>query len=149
MINLHNQLHQLDMQLHNKEEIFEEIMKNIYTLFAFLILMIASGCDNGSKGTNNTKSTNTQVEETINGTYTYSDNSVEFEITISGDSWYGKTMIVTGLGSDYDSQNAQRDNGIVNGNDLYESSGMVKIGYVSAKSLTTSIGGQRVNLRKK
>lgn len=149
MINLHNQLHQLDMQLHNKEEIFEEIMKNIYTLFAFLILMIASGCDNGSKGTNNTKSTNTQVEETINGTYTYSDNSVELEITISGDSWYGKTMIVTGLGSVYDSQNAQRDNGIVNGNDLYESSGMVKIGYVSGKSLTTSIGGQRVNLRKK
>ena len=124
-------------------------MKNIYSLFALLIIMIASGCDNNSEGTNNSKSTNTQVEETINGTYTYSDNSVELEITISGDSWYGKTMIVTGFGSDYDSQNAQRDNGIVNGNDLYESSGMVKIGYVSGKSLTTSIGGQRVNLRKK
>lgn len=58
-------------------------------------------------------------------------------------------MIVTGFGADYDRQNAQRDNGIVNGNDLYESSGIVKIGYVSGKSLTTSIGGQRVNLRKK
>ena len=124
-------------------------MKNIYSLFAFLIIMIASGCANNSEGTNNSKSTNTQVEETINGIYTYSDNSFETEITVSGDRWYGKTMIVTGFGADYDRQNSQRDNGIVNGNDLYESSGMVKIGYVSGKSLTTSIGGQRVNLRKK
>lgn len=102
--------------------------------------MIASGCVNNSEGTNNSKSTNTQVEETINGTYTYSNNSFELEISISGDSWYGKTMIVSGFGSDYDSQNAQYDNGIVDGNDLYDSSGMVKIGYVSGKSLTLSSG---------
>jgi hypothetical protein len=124
-------------------------MKNLYSVFAFIIILIASGCGNNSERSTNSESTNNQVEETINGTYTYSDNSVELEITVSGDRWYGKTMIVTGFGSDYDSQNAQRDNGIVNGNDLYESSGMVKIGYVSGKSLTTSIGGQRVTLRKK
>jgi len=124
-------------------------MKNIYSVFALIILLIASSCGNNSDKSNNTKSTNTEVEEKIDGTYTYSDNSVELEITISGDGWFGKTMIVTGFGSDYDSQNAQYDNGTVNGNDLYESSGMVKIGYVSGKSLTTSIGGQRVTLRKK
>jgi hypothetical protein len=124
-------------------------MKNIYSVFALIILLIASGCENNSEKSTNSKSTNTQVDETIDGTYTYSDNSVELEITISGDSWYGKTMIVTGFGSDYDSQNAQYDNGTVNGNDLYESSGMVEIGYISGKSLTTSIGGQRVTLRKK
>lgn len=124
-------------------------MKNIYSVFALIILLIASGCGNNSEKSNNAKSTNTQVEETINGTYTYSDNSVELEITISEDSWYGKTMIVTGFGSEYDSQNAQYDNGTVNGNDLYDNSGMVKIGYVSGKSLTISIGGQRVTLRKK
>ena len=124
-------------------------MKNLYSVFAFIIILIASGCGNNSERSTNSESTNNQVEETINGTYTYSDNSVELEITVSGDRWYGKTMMVTGFGSDYDSQNAQRDNGIVNGNDLYESSGMVKIGYVSGKSLTTSIGGQRVTLRKK
>lgn len=124
-------------------------MKNIYSVFTLIILLIASGCGNNSENTNNSKSTNTQVEKTIDGTYTYSDNSVDLEITISGDSWYGKTMIVTGFGSDYDSQNAEYDNGTVNGNDLYESSGMVKIGYISGKSLTTSIGGQRVTLRKK
>lgn len=124
-------------------------MKNIYSVFALIILLIASGCENNSEKSTNSKSTNTQVDETIDGTYTYSDNSVELEITIRGDSWYGKTMIVTGFGSDYDSQNAQYDNGSVNGNDLYESSGMVEIGYISGKSLTTSIGGQRVTLRKK
>ena len=124
-------------------------MKNIYSVFVLIILLIATGCGNNSEKSNNAKSTNTQVEETINGTYTYSDNSVELEITISEDSWYGKTMIVTGFGSEYDSQNTQYDNGTVNGNDLYDNSGMVKIGYVSGKSLTTSIGGQRVTLRKK
>lgn len=127
-------------------------MKNIYSVFALIILLIVSGCGNNSEKSNNAKSTNTQVEETINGTYTYSDNSAEFEITISGDSWFGKTMIVLGFGSEYDSQNAQYDNGTVKGNDLYDESGMVKIGYVSGKSLTTTTsigGGQRVTLRKK
>ena len=57
-------------------------------------------------------------------------------------------MMVTGFGSDYDNQNAQYDNGIVKGNDLYESSGMVKVGYVNGNSLTTSIGGQSVTLSK-
>lgn len=140
-------------------------MKNLYLVFAFIIILLASSCGNNSGSTTNSVSTNNQieettnnqaektiinqVEETINGTYTYSDNSVELEITVSGDRWYGKTMIVTGFGSDYDSQNTVRDNGIVNGNDLYESSGMVKIGYISGKSLTTSIGGNYVTLRKK
>ncbi|MBC8197609.1 MAG: hypothetical protein H8E60_06960 [Candidatus Marinimicrobia bacterium] len=132
-----------------KNQLKLNLMKNIYSVFALIILLIASGCGNNSEKSNNAKSTNTQVEETINGTYTYSDNSVELEITISEDSWYGKTMIVTGFGSEYDSQNAQYDNGTVNGNDLYDNSGMVKIGYVSGKSLTISIGGQRVTLRKK
>jgi hypothetical protein len=36
----------------------------------------------------------------------------------------------------------------VKGNDLFENSGMVKVGYVSRNSLTTSIGGQSVTLRK-
>lgn len=58
-------------------------------------------------------------------------------------------MVVTGFGSDYDSQNAQYENGTVNGNDLQESSGMVKIGYVIGKSLTTSIGDHIVTLSKK
>jgi len=102
-------------------------MKNLYSVFVFIIILIASGCGNNSERSTNSESTNNQVEESINGTYTYSDNSVDIEITISGNRWYVKTMIVTGYGSDYDSQNALRYNGIVNGNDLYDNSGMVKL----------------------
>jgi hypothetical protein len=86
--------------------------------------------------------------QTVDGTYSYKDNSAELVITIGGNSWSGKTMMVTGFGSDYDNRKAQYDNGIVKGNDLYESSGMVKVGYVNGNSLTTSVGGQSVTLRK-
>jgi hypothetical protein len=86
--------------------------------------------------------------ETVEGTYSYKDNSVEILITISGSFWRGKTIMITGFGSDYDDQNAQYDNGIVKGKDLYESSGMVKIGYVDGNSLTTAVGDQRVTLSK-
>lgn len=96
----------------------------------------------------NSKTINSKVEESIDGIYTYRDNSVEFIITIRGDNFSSKTMIITGFGSGYDSQNAQYDNGIINGNDLYDSSGMVKLGYVRGESLTTSIAGQRVTLSK-
>ena len=123
-------------------------MKFIYTVFAYLIIMIVSGCTNNSGGTNNSKSANTEVEKTINSTYTFRDNSVALEITINGNSWHGKTVIVTGFGSDYDNKNAQYDNGILKGDDLFESSGIVKVGYIRENSLTTSIGGKSVILRK-
>jgi hypothetical protein len=87
-------------------------------------------------------------EESIDGLYSYEDNSAKLTIRISGNSWSGKTIIITGFGSDYDNQNAQYDNGIVNDNDLYESSGMVKVGYVSGQSLHTSVAEQSVTLSK-
>jgi hypothetical protein len=87
-------------------------------------------------------------ETTTNGIYSYRDNSVEFQITVSGNSWMGKTVIVSGFGSEYDNQNAQYDNGIVNGNDLYESSGNIKIGYIDGNSLVASISDRQVTLRK-
>lgn len=86
--------------------------------------------------------------ESVDGLYSYEDNSAILTIRIRGNSWTGKTVIISGIGSDYDNQNAEYENGIVKGNDIYESSGMVKIGYVSGNSLTTSIGGQSVTLRK-
>lgn len=87
-------------------------------------------------------------EDRIDGTYTYRDNSAELEILIVGDSWSGKTIMISGFGSDYDNKQAQYENGIVKGYDLFDSSGLIKIGHVSGKSLTTSIAGQSVTLRK-
>lgn len=122
----------------------------------FIITVLSTSCENNSTKNNSSNSQpSSQVEhespekvETIDGVYSYKDNSAELVITINGSSWSGKTMMITGFGSDYDNQNAQYDNGIVKGNDLYESSGMVKVGYVNGNSLTTSVGGQSVTLQK-
>ena len=82
------------------------------------------------------------------GRYTYRDNSVELEIVISGNTWTGKSMIVSGFGSENDRQNAQYESGILRGNELYESSGTMQIGYINGNSLTTSVFGQKVTLSK-
>jgi hypothetical protein len=99
------------------------------------------------KNKNSTNSSSAE-EESVDGLYTYEDNSAKLSIRVSGSSWFGKTLIVSGFGEEYDNQNAQYDNGIIKGKELFENSGMVKVGYISGNSLTTSIGGQSVTLRK-
>ena len=87
-----------------------------------------------------------EKEISIDGTYRYNDESVKISITITGDSWIGKTTIISGMGDEYDRPEYQ--SGIVNGQELYESSGMVKIGYVNGRNLTTTIGNNQVTLSK-
>lgn len=118
-------------------------------VFPFSVAIMSCGNNSSTPKTNpQTQSIKSDEQETIDGIYSFKDNSAELKITISGSSWSGKTMMITGFGSDYDNQNAQYDNGVIKGNDLYESSGMVKVGYVNGNSLTTSVGGQSVTLRK-
>jgi len=76
-----------------------------------------------------------------NGTYTYASGNLQFTIIVYGDRWSGTTKICSYCDVEYDS-------GIVVGNDVYDSTGYVKIGYISSNSLTTTFGGQRVTLRK-
>ncbi len=68
---------------------------------------------------------------------------------VSDENWTGKTKIISGLGDEYDKNNVTYESGIVKGNDLYESSGFVKIGYVVGKTLRTSSGGNNLNLYRK
>jgi hypothetical protein len=98
--------------------------------------------------TSQSSSNELNQETTTNGIYSYKDNSTELQITVSGNRWMGKTVIVSGFGAEYDNQNAQYDNGIVNGNDLYESSGNIKIGYIDGNSLVATIFDRQVTLRK-
>jgi len=86
--------------------------------------------------------------KSIDGVYRFKDYSVELIMTVSDSTWNGKTKIISGLGEDYDNENAQYDNGILHGNDLYESSGMVKVGYIQGGSLTTSLSDHQVTLQK-
>ena len=89
---------------------------------------------------------NTEISNS--GVYTYKDNSTELQITVSGNRWMGKTVIVSGFGAEYDNQNAQYDIGNMNSNDLYESSGNFKIRYMDGKSLVATVFDRQVTLRK-
>lgn len=71
-----------------------------------------------------------------NGKYVYDSSDGTLTVTISGSSWRGKTVIKTGFGSAYDNQQAQYSRGIVNGNDLYDESGYIKVGYVSGNRVS-------------
>ena len=85
---------------------------------------------------------------TVNGVYSYTDNSVEITVVVSGSRWTGKTKIISGFGSDYDAQNVQYDNGTVVGSDLYDNTGFVKIGNISGRYLHTTMGDNQVTLSK-
>jgi hypothetical protein len=87
-----------------------------------------------------------EQQENADGIYSYKDESISLQITISGNTWLGKTVIITGMGSEND--DVTYESGIVKGNTLYESSGYVEIGNVSGRSLTTSISNSRVTLTK-
>jgi len=100
--------------------------------------------------TTTSSTTSSKDEEKNNvssdGIFTYKDESVNIMITINGDSWIGKTTIITGMGDEYDKP--EYESGIVKGQDLYEGSGMVKIGYVHGRNLITTIGDNQVTLSK-
>jgi hypothetical protein len=137
-------------------------MKNIILLL--LLTSVTISCENkpsNNQTTDNSVENSTSPEATSetskddskseinnNGIYTYKDNSTELQITVSGNRWMGKTVIISGFGSEYDNQNAQYDNGIVNGSDLYESSGNIKIGYIDGSSLVASVFDRQFTLRK-
>jgi hypothetical protein len=110
--------------------------------------------DVATSDTINTQESSTSPSESVNtpesidGTYTYSDDSGAFEISIYGNQWSGKTLIKSGMGYEYDNQNAQYESGVVKDNNLYDSSGLSQIGYVSNGTISTTIAGQQITLRK-
>ena len=92
------------------------------------------------------KNNNTEAVQNNDGVYSFHDNSVDLKIVIHGQTWTGKTTIITGMGEEYDKPEYQ--SGIVIGNDIYESSGNIKIGSVNGRSLTTTISDSQVTLTK-
>ena len=118
-----------------------------------MVFLITVSCKKESGETEQQKNSteiNTEVSEAQSneGTYTYEDSSASLEITVSGSTWSGKTVIKSGFGEAYDAENVEYQSGLVKGTDLYDDSGYAKIGYFDGSSLTTTMGGQRVTLRK-
>ena len=88
----------------------------------------------------NRSASSSKKSTSINGTYSLNAGDGELTITISGNIWRSKFVMVTGFGSAYDNQNAEYDRGIVKGNDLFDESGYVKVGYVSGSGSTLRFG---------
>lgn len=118
----------------------------VIIIVVVLFVVLANFYKDDDKPTNISNSQTEQVN--LNGTYSYKDDSVNLNLTISGNVWSSKATIISGFGKEYDNDNSQYDSGVINGNDLYEKSGMVKIGYVSNKSVITSFSGSQVKLDK-
>lgn len=79
--------------------------------------------------------------QTINGLYTYSDSSLKSEVQISGASWRRK-VILHNIDTSYDS-------GIVKNSDLYDSSGLYKLGSTNGKTVKIAMGNKVVIHYKK
>jgi len=129
------------------------IKKHLAVALFSLSTMVFIACDSNSNKSNNSNSGNsesnsskqreqtskqreqTKVEDNIDGVYSGSQNISGLELvaklTISGSRWSATSQL------GYDSPEYQ--NGVVKGNDLYDDSGMIKIGYVSGNS--ASING--------
>ena len=105
-------------------------------LLLLLVPMVSFGQNN-----NNSKSNSSNSSISINGVYVYIERDFSFKITVTGSRWSGVSKICQYCDTEYDS-------GIVKGTDIYDSSGYVKIGYISGKTLVTSYGGNRITLRK-
>jgi hypothetical protein len=56
---------------------------------------------------------------------------------------------VSGLGAEYDASQAEFQTGVVRGNEIFDESGLVKIGYIEGNNLTTTVGGQYITLKRK
>ena len=117
-------------------------MKLFISMLTFLLIYSCGSESKSSKSDSKSRSSNTSSStyskkkaKTNNGTYSKETRDGKMTVTISGNSWRGKTVIKTGFGDAYDNQNAQYDRGLVKGNDLYDESGYVKIGSVSGNSV--------------
>jgi preprotein translocase subunit SecG len=137
---------------HNSEEynVSEKKVKKsvimLIVLFFVVFFAITIALSNKSSSENNSNES-TEISS-VNGTYSYTDNSADLNVTVNGNMWSFRSTIKSGFGNEYDNDNSQYDSGIMKGNDLYDKSGMVKIGYVSGNSLTTSFSGRQITLNK-
>ncbi len=115
--------------------------KNIKTILIFTISILIFSCGNGSSDKSSTK-TNETKEKTnlesneikVDGVYTGSKNisgiKLKAKLTISGNTW----SAMSSLGDD----DIEYQSGVIKGHDLFDESGMIKIGYVAGNSASIS-----------
>lgn len=143
----------------------------LLSLFLFFTAFLTTGCENQKKlpepeppqsqisteiktdEVENKFSTPTEknesVKETVNGNYFYEGSDARCKILVMGDLWTGSFTFVSGFGVEYDASQAEFQTGVVRGNEIFDESGLVKIGYIDGNNLTTTVGGQYITLKRK
>ena len=92
---------------------------------------------------------NESVKETVNGNFFYEGLDAKCKILVMGDLWTGSFTFVSGFGAEYDASHAEFQTGVVRGKEIFDESGLVKIGYIEGNNLTTTVGGQYITLKRK
>ena len=122
-------------------------MNYIFSLVLIISFFMFS-CSNSSLEASKTNTNDIPYksfqQESINGVYSYSDNSVKSIVTISENRWRAKLIIISGFGDSYDNSNASYSSGIMKDGVLYDDSGYIELGSADGNSLVIQISASMV-----
>ena len=110
----------------------------VLIISCFLFSCLNNSLEVDKTNTNNQSSKSFQ-QKSINGVYSYSDNSVKSIVTISENRWRAKLIITSGFGDSYDNSNASFSSGIIKDSILYDDSGYFELGSANGTSLAIQI----------
>lgn len=122
-------------------------MKYIFSIGLITLIFMcscSSSSSNNQSSKSNKQTSKPNKQKSIDGVYSFSDSSAESNITVSGNSWFGKLVIKSGFGASYDNSNASYTSGIVRDGILYDDSGYIELGSVNGTSLSMPVGSRRV-----
>ena len=87
------------------------------------------------------------------GVYVFESREYVIKLRVMGSTWIATTTPVTGFGEDYDAEQTEVSSGSVQGTDLYEETGYIKVGKLyqigSGWSASMLFGGGSVTLLKR
>ena len=104
-------------------------MKKVMTILGtilFVSFILISCVDNSSGSKSSKQSQEDSIDGIYEGTQDLGGIVLAATLTINGNTWSAKSQ----LGS----ASPEYNSGVVKGSDLYDESGMIKIGYVSGKT---------------
>lgn len=75
------------------------VRQNTISLFLTVILTLFMGCGNNGRNPQNDDHKSNLNAHVIDGIYYYNDNRIDLQITITGDKWTGRSVIISEYGS--------------------------------------------------